>query len=304
MLSHKITFLHQAESNVKSNTRIKVYPDGSFEILVASRPIFGTGWESAEPQAKCCGRKKSAADAADLERARRRAAARVRDIALCNEFAYFVTLTLDAKQIERYDIRPVLARMRVWLDNRVRRRGLKYVLVPEHHKDGAIHFHGFFSACGAEMVDSGTLSILGEKKPRRPRSAAQRAEWCAQGAHVVYNVADWALGFSTAIPVYGEYSAAVSYCCKYVGKEGAKIGGRWYYSGGALDGPLVDYADMDLRELEAVGGKCFDLPEAGLSMCIWRGRVDVGGDCGGVLRGGASAACGHWAVEGAPEDCI
>ena len=161
MLSHKITFLHQAESNVKSNTRIKVYPDGSFEILVASRPIFGTGWESAEPQAKCCGRKKSAADAADLERARRRAAARVRDIALCNEFAYFVTLTLDAKQIERYDIRPVLARMRVWLDNRVRRRGLKYVLVPEHHKDGAIHFHGFFSA--------------GHGAPRRARSGARRA---------------------------------------------------------------------------------------------------------------------------------
>ena len=245
------------------------------EILVASRPIFGTGWESAEPQAKRVCRKKSAADAADLDRARRRAAARVRDIALCNDFAYFVTLTLDARQIERYDIKPVLAKMRVWLDNRVRRKGLKYVLVPEHHKDGAIHFHGFFSADGAEMADSGTLSLPGEKKPRKPRSAAERAAWCAQGAHVVYNVCDWALGFSTAIPVYGEYGAAVAYCCKYVGKEGAKIGGRWYYSGGALAEPRVDYADMDLRVLEAAGGCCFDLPEAGLNMCIWRGRLDA-----------------------------
>ena len=275
MLSINIPFLHQAESNVKCNTRIKSYPDGSTEILVASRPIFGTGWESAEPQAKRVCRKKSAADAADLDRARRRAAARVRDIALCNDFAYFVTLTLDARQIERYDIKPVLAKMRVWLDNRVRRKDLKYVLVPEHHKDGAIHFHGFFSADGAEMVDSGTLSLPGEKKPRKPRSAAERAAWCAQGAHVVYNVCDWALGFSTAIPVYGEYGAAVAYCCKYVGKEGAKIGGRWYYSGGALAEPRVDFADMDLRELEAAGGCCFDLPEAGLNMCIWRGHFDA-----------------------------
>jgi hypothetical protein len=272
MLSLNIPFLHQAESNVKSNTRIKRYPDGSVEILVASRPIFGTGWESAEPQAMRVCRKKSAASAADLDRARRRAAARVRDIALCNDFAYFVTLTLDARQIERYDIKPVLAKMRVWLDNRVRRKGLKYVLVPEHHKDGAIHFHGFFSADGAEMVDSGTLSLPGEKRPRKPRSATERAAWCAQGAHVVYNVCDWSLGFSTAIPVYGEYGAAVAYCCKYVGKEGAKIGGRWYYSGGALSEPRVDFTDMDLRDLEAAGGCCFDLPDAGLSMCIWRGR--------------------------------
>ena len=275
MLSINIPFLHQAESNVKCNARIKGYPDGSMEILVASRPIFGTGWESAEPQVMRVCRKKSAADAADLDRARRRAAARVRDIALCNDFAYFVTLTLDARQIDRYDVKPVLAKMRVWLDNRVRRKGLKYVLVPEHHKDGAIHFHGFFSADGAEMVDSGTLSLPGEKRPRKPRSATERAAWCAQGAHVVYNVCDWALGFSTAIPVYGEYGAAVAYCCKYVGKEGAKIGGRWYYSGGALAEPRVDFADMDLRELEAAGGCCFDLPEAGLNMCIWRGRLDA-----------------------------
>ena len=33
--------------------------------------------------------------------------------------------------------------MRNWLSDRVKRKGLKYVLVPEMHKDGAWHFHGF-----------------------------------------------------------------------------------------------------------------------------------------------------------------
>lgn len=278
MLSHKISTLHQPKGNVKHNARIKFYPDGSQEIMVASKPIFGAGWESPEFEVKPKRRKsvkKSAAEAADLERSRRRAAGRVRDIALCNEFEYFVTLTLSGDQIGRYDIGPVLKKMRVWLDNRVRRQGLKYVLVPEHHKDGAIHFHGFFAGCGEKMVDSGTLSIPGDKKPRRPRNAAQRDEWLAKGAHAVYNVSDWTLGFSTAIPIYGEYAAAVAYCCKYVGKEAAKIGGRWYYSGGALNGPEMAYADLDMRELEAAGGYRFDLPEAGLNMCIWRGREDA-----------------------------
>lgn len=278
MLSSDITFLHQSERNVKCNARIKRYPTGAIEIMVADRPIFGAaGWEPSgdQPDGGPAKRRKDTPSAADMERARRRAAARVRDIALCNDFAYFVTLTLDASQINRYDIGPVLSHMRTWLDNRVRRKGLAYVLVPEHHKDGAVHFHGFFTRRGAQMIDSGTLAIIGAKRPRKPRSAAQRAEWCAQGAHVVYNVEDWTLGYSTAIPVYGDYAAAVSYCCKYVGKEGAKIGGRWYYSGGDLRGPEIEYCDLDIREVEAAGGYAVQMPEARLNMVIWRGHATI-----------------------------
>ena len=108
----------------------------------------------------------------------------------------------------------------------VRRHGLRYILVPERHKDGAFHFPGFFAGEGLKAVDSGKL-IAG-----RP----------------VYNLPQWTLGFTTAQALYGEYSAAVGYCCKYIGKQdGERPLGRWYYSGGALQEPRKIYGDRDFR---------------------------------------------------------
>jgi hypothetical protein len=60
----------------------------------------------------------------------------------------------------------------------------------------------------------------------------------------------WTLGFTTAQRLYGEYSAAVGYCCKYIGKqEGERPLGRWYYSGGALMQPEKIYVPLEYREL-------------------------------------------------------
>lgn len=312
MESHKASTLHVAERDMRHTCRIKSYPDGSVEVMAASRPIFaGAGWEHSGREAdmrriradEASVRAQASAEPSDVARARRRAAARVRDIALCNQFTHFVTLTFDSAKIDRYDIRPILRKMRVWLDNRVRRRGLRYILVPELHKDGAIHFHGFFNAA-VDYVDSGTVRLPGCKQPRRPRSAKQRAEWLAAGGQPVYNIADWALGFSTAIPLYGDYDAAVAYVCKYVTKGAenggnggenvelsAKIGGRWYYSGGDLQTPQVEYCDIACEELAAAGGYVVSLADAYLTLCIYRGMYDdFERDRGRVCSGGGGTS--------------
>ena len=250
--------------------RLKEYPLGGYELMVCSAPVFREpGWEARERDHAPRSRRDDTSSVDD-ERARRRAAAKVREIALCNEFRYFVTLTLDAARVDRYDMAAIMRKVNAWLDNNVRRHGLAYVLVPELHKDGAVHFHGFFNAA-LPVKDSGTLSLPGSKKPRKPRSAAQRAEWLASGGHVVYNLPGWSLGFSTAIELYGGYAAAVGYVCKYVRKQKTKIGGRWYYSGGNLGSPKISYPDVDLRELEAAGvgytfgvaGKIFHIVRGG-----------------------------------------
>ena len=251
--------------------RLKEYPQGGYELMVCSEPVFREpGWEARERDCAPRMRHDDDTSAGDDDRARRRAAAKVREIALCTEFKYFVTLTLDAARVDRYDISAIMRKVSAWLDNNVRRHGLAYVLVPELHKDGAVHFHGFFNAA-LPVTDSGTLSVTGSKKPRKPRSAAQRAEWLASGGHVVYNLPGWPLGFSTAIELYGGYAAAVGYVCKYVRKQQSKIGGRWYYSDGKLGHPKVSYPDVDLRELEAAGvgytfsvaGKIFHIVRGG-----------------------------------------
>lgn len=279
------------------NARIKRYPDGSGELLIGSRP-FGGGdqsrlpaylddgeppfipFESPEDKAEreyaqlereaiSCTEEERAANAAacraaSVRRSVRRARKAVRDLARSNDWAFFVTLTLDPAKVNRYSFAEVWKHMRHWLGNNVRRKGLTYLLVLEHHKDGALHAHGFFNDA-LEAVDSGTMSIPGRKAPVRVRSAAQRAAFERMGGHTVYNLPDWGWGFSTAIRLYGERDAAISYVCKYIGKEmsgadGAecgtpeKIGGRWYYSGGALQRPTVEWFDVDVREWEGIPG--------------------------------------------------
>ncbi len=253
--------------DIHHNCIVKAYPNGRVETLISQYAIFREpGWQLAADRApkKYDWRERlypdelaelayaelerdakhdSESTSSSLVRARRRARSAVRDLAHANDFDMFVTFTLDAANVNRYDVAEVTKKLNVWLDNRVRRHGLRYVLVPERHKDGAVHYHGLVNAAALAPVDSGTLSNGG--KPRRPRGAKQREQWLADGWHEVYNLPAWTLGFSTGIYLYGEYDAAVNYVSKYISKTTDKVGGRWYYSGGALERPQVLYTDLD-----------------------------------------------------------
>lgn len=247
--------------------RIKRYPGGR-ELMACSKPVFRMeGWEAREPASRSASRSEGGGDQA---RSMRRARAQVRDLALCNPFTHFVTLTLDQARVDRYDMGAITRKLNAWLSNQVQRRGLCYVLVPERHQDGAIHFHGFFNNA-LERTDSGTMIPPDGGRPKKPRSRAQRAAWAAEGGRVVWNLPGWSLGFTTALELVGEYSRAVSYVCKYIGKQGDKPGGRWYYSGGDLARPVVELAPLDWRELAAQeGARVFHVPEAGaVFVSLW-----------------------------------
>lgn len=170
--------------------REKFYPDGSCEVLICDKPIFREkGWEDTRQHKKPVRRKSASENECDQEsqtRSARRAVSRLRDLALCNDFQCFVTLTLDQAKIDRYDPGIIIRKMSTWCDNKVRRDGLRYILVPEHHKDGAIHFHGFFgweSPINRTLWcrDSGTMTMPGRKAPVRVRSDRHRETLLAQG---------------------------------------------------------------------------------------------------------------------------
>ena len=269
--------------DIGGNAIVYHYPTGDTDIICAAERVFRPpGWEASEDFSKP-GRngpepakrdkgKKSEGD--DMLRSMRRARAKLRRLALSNDFRYFVTLTLDRECIDRYDPQAIMKQVNRWLDNMVRRHGLRYVLVPERHKDGAIHFHGFFAGEGLEVVDSGTIDVPGSKKPRRPRDDQEREAWLAQGGRVVYNLPQWRYGFSTALQLYGTYSAAVGYVCKYIGKQdGERPMGRWYYSGGYLREPSKEYLDLDYRQLlEDFEGQAVEFDIPGTKMLVIHGK--------------------------------
>lgn len=215
--------------------KVRIYPDGSYDIVTSSTEMFDLSPKPPKAAKKDPKDPKDPRDPKDpkdrdpknIERAMRRARSKVRQLALANEFEWFVTLTLSPEKIDRYDPAVVVRKMSQWCDNRVRRKGLKYILVPEHHQDGAIHFHGFFNGA-LEAVDSGRTDKNG---------------------NAVYNLPDWTLGFTRAVRLYGDYHAAVGYTCKYIGKGTGKIGGRWYYSGGDLQQPEEREINLSYHEL-------------------------------------------------------
>lgn len=75
-----------------------------------------------------------------------RARSRVKELALCNDWEWFVTLTLDKDKQDRYDIDGYIRDLGVWIGNYNKKYHckLRYLLIPEQHKDGAWHMHGLF----------------------------------------------------------------------------------------------------------------------------------------------------------------
>lgn len=215
--------LRETHEELCSNSIVYTYPGGQMDIICASDMVFhGQGWEEscAKPVEKAKRQKGKKSEGDDMLRSMRRARANLRRLALSNDFQYFVTLTLDPAKIDRYDGAAVTRALSHWCDNMARRHGLRYVLVPERHKDSAFHFHGFFAGSGLQAVDSGHTDKRG---------------------HTIFNLPQWTLGHTAAIALYDDYASAVGYVCKYIGKQdGERPLGRWYYSGGALKAPAKE----------------------------------------------------------------
>lgn len=213
-----------------TNGYVKYNPrNGNFvHACFATRDIF-KGLD-VEPLLKP-ERAPSTHDGSGLDRAARRAKAQLLELANANDFDIFFTLTLAPDKIDRYDYKAAVKKFGQWMADRVRRRGLRYVAVPELHKDGAVHFHGLCNSEGCQLVDAHRRDKAGRK---------------------IYNLGDWTIGFTTAVQLDGSREAVAHYISKYilkqfgglgarpqVGKDGelsyrGTIGGRYYFHGGAL----------------------------------------------------------------------
>lgn len=98
---------------------------------------------------------------------------RIFEIAINNDFTHFITITLDKNKIDRYDgafvskkIRKVFNNYKSKIDN-----NFAYLLVPEYHKDKALHFHGLFRL----STDNKDLRSLG--KDKKTGHQVYRSKW-------------------------------------------------------------------------------------------------------------------------------
>lgn len=146
----------------------------------------------------------------NAERSARRVRSMLYDIALCNEFKYFITLTFssDDKIVKnRHDDSEVRLLYQKWRkDMRRRFPDMFYMTVLEYHKKGALHCH-----IVAGGVDPEQLGLVYWK------------DVPMQGKMIpCYIVGAWKYGYSTCTDIQSA-EAVVQYVLKYITKGGADI---------------------------------------------------------------------------------
>lgn len=83
-----------------------------------------------------------------------RARSRVRELAMCQHWDYFITLTLDETKQDRFDIADYIKKLGYWIQNYNKKFGIKlqYLIIPEQHKNGAWHAHGLLRGVAPDSL--------------------------------------------------------------------------------------------------------------------------------------------------------
>lgn len=255
----KVTAFRRGVYREKGFEKIDFY--SFYEEQLNSRPV-GT-FEAEELRKKAENQIKERCEVFTRVDSLKRAKDKIFEISIANKWDYMITLTLDKEKIDRYSPSEVKKYVCKWLYNRVQRHDLKYLIVPELHSDGAIHFHGLCS--GDLCFDfSGNYKIPGSKKPVK-ESTLRKYGYNPDDEKIkkVYNIRDFPYGFTTALSLDDNIMAVSLYMTKYITKDLKKIFGNFYMAGGKIERSLpYELYDIDFESLgKFKGAKVFDLPE-------------------------------------------
>lgn len=175
---------------------IKEYPK-MIQIIIFKEP----GKYACEALRGSTRREPPKDDYITLERSVRRSRAVIRDLVVCNEFELFATFTFSPKLYDRYNFNNLKLVMLRWLNNQRRAHspGLQYLVIPELHKNGAIHFHALLKNYNGRLNPTGKIS--------------------PKGKNVVFNLPSFRGGFTTCSKIDQNLDAVGEYVSKYITKD-------------------------------------------------------------------------------------
>lgn len=212
------------------NTKIKNYADGSQQVKYHNYCSV-----------KGCAKKEVSGVLSEEERKRKRynnlynAKQNVIDLAyhnsLIKEWEWFITLTFDPNEVDSKNYEQVSEKLSMFLDNlKHQNRDMRYIILPELHKSGAVHFHGIFS----------NVPNLKIEEARNPKTN----KLIYQNGTKIYNIKNYKYGFTTASKIKNQEAVSV-YISKYMTKELIDINyKKRYWSSKNLERPTIEYAHM------------------------------------------------------------
>lgn len=218
-------------------SKVKIYPNGDKKITVYKEPLIvhfdneDNGY-SEDREEKTIEEIEEEKERIKLKRFRE-VKNKIQDYILCNDFTHFWNLTQDEKIVgDRFSDEIALNNLYRFLKTcreRAKKKGYKfgYVFVPERHKNGALHFHGFTYGFPYDLVDSN------HKWKGKP----------------VYNCKQWKYGFSNVTEIQDKIKAS-SYVTKYITKElfsqDLGKGKKKYWCSKGLALPTVEYYETNV----------------------------------------------------------
>lgn len=221
------------------NRRTTDYGNGMIEIAAYRSPRLRCIESSRMP----CDREAETSDKAQEERTHcqlysiRR---KIKGYALANSFQWFVTLTFNPEKVDSFDYetaKDTLLKWCRWMRDTYESIKFDYLIVPELHKSGAVHFHGLMGNIPASFVEA-TNPKTGEPVIRHGRQ--------------VYNLKDWKYGFSDCEKIESPERAA-SYITKYVTAalltDKKMYNKKRYFNSQGLKRPIVTFAMSDNADL-------------------------------------------------------
>lgn len=150
---------------------------------------------------------------------------------------YFFTATFDPKKVDSYNYDEVTQMLSNWLDNmKHQNKNMQYIIVPELHESGRIHFHGIF-----KHVPNWRLTIAVNPHTGKP---------IFKNGLQIYNLDNYKLGFTTVSRVVDQEAVSV-YISKYINKNLINIKyKKRYWVSKSLKLPVTKYYDFDYEELQ------------------------------------------------------
>lgn len=223
---------------------IKFYNENHFKVT-AFRTIRQKGIEDDNDRKYTA--KGEAGNTEKLSSSLSRSRAKVFELADCNPWELFVTFTLDKEKYDRYDLPKFNKDIGQFIRNYNRKYGLtiKYLLIPEQHKDGAWHMHGFVMGLPIEHLHAFTPSeCLPQKICARLSEGKQVFTWEAYARK---------FGFAD-IEVVENHEAASKYITKYITEDMQRavteLNAHTYYCSQGLATAVLVYMGGMVHELK------------------------------------------------------
>lgn len=208
--------------------------------LIHLRCVRSAGFEERGNPTK--GKKGSAGNSSKMAQSLSRSKSRIHELALCNPWEYFITLTISPEKFDRNNLPAYQKQLSKWLNNYNTRKGyqVRYLLIPEPHKNGAWHMHGLLMGLPLQAL---TLFTMADNIPSNiKRMLSQK--------RMIYNWGAYASTFGwVTVEQIIDHDRCASYMTKYITKQlqdsSVALNHHVYYaSKGLARATLIHRGDM------------------------------------------------------------